>query len=190
MGKPQRTCALRKITLTTGERPGYRRDDDVLRKRQLMTDEGPRLRMPTLEWLDGLPRDPDALLAELREDTEDSSPWSSDHQILDALRDLHSVADLVLPTEVRVALLGAMARMTGLTVRTVVVAEREYVAIRHGEVDDTQELLFDPDTGRAAGSRSVAGPDPDTPPGPGDPERVTSWYLWTQVLVDEVGARS
>jgi hypothetical protein len=165
-------------------------DAEIASARRYLADVGPHIRMATPAWLKSLPTDPDALLTLLRAGTRDDIIWSSDQQIMDQLRQLYHAADILLPTELRVGLLGAMARLTGLTARTVTIDGNDYVAIRRAEDTETAEILFEPDTGRAVGDRSIEGPDFFTTPGPGVPERVTGQSLWTAVVVDRVGDTS
>jgi hypothetical protein len=176
------------IWLPTDE--GMRMEPSVEDQRDEVARSGGTIVNPTPAWLAALPTDPDALLAEMRSWTTPDQSWSVDHQVINLLHELHLRADPVLPTDTRVALLRAMARLTGLSATSPTVDGRTVVAIRHAEVNDTIEILFDPATGRAAGRRSIQGPDPGRPPAPGEPEIATYSVLWTWTVVDEVGQTS
>jgi hypothetical protein len=148
---------------------------------------------PTPEWLAGLPTDPVKLLAELRGAMDKDAPWSIDHQVWSAMQDLYLRCDLLLSTEVRVALLRAFTSLRGITSSEVSIDKRRLVAIRHTERGSGDEILFDPTTGRAVGRRSVNVEgtlrlDPASPvkldPG------VGYQAIWTQKVVGALFATS
>jgi hypothetical protein len=174
--------------------PGPKSDHaaEVAQTRQQLADEGPGIHLATPAWLDALPTDPAALLAALRDTIDPMSSWSPDHQVFTSLRNLLWEADGILPTDLRVALYGAMAQMTGLTATPVTIDGRDLVAIRHAEANDGAEILFDPATGHAVGTRSIrTGEAPPSPPVvPGDDQDVTYQAVWTHTVVDEVGQTS
>jgi len=176
----------------TASGPKSNHPGEVEGLRKFLAENGPSLQFPTPRWLEQLPTDPDQLLAALRATADPSSPWSDDHQVVDGLRHLLWNADAVLPTDLRVALYGAMAKLTGLTAKPVTIDGRALVAIRHAEGNDTTEILFDPATGHAVGVRSLLAPDSGItqPPVPGDDQNVTYQSLWTQTVVDEVDQTS
>jgi hypothetical protein len=162
---------------------------EVAEARQHLAAYGPGIHMPTPAWLASLPTDPDQLLAALRAMTETGSRWSPDHQVFDSLSNLFWHAGPVLPTDLRVALYRALAKLTGLTAENVTVDGRDLVALRHAEANDSSEILFDRATGHAVGTRSIrTGEWPPTPPVvPGDDQTVEYLDLWTYAIVDEVG---
>lgn len=151
---------------------------------------------PTPEWLAGLPTDPERLRAELRHLLRDDQTWSTDHAVWNRMSELYASAEILIPPEVRAALLRAFTELRGLTAVETEIAGRQLVGIRHIERDSGDEILFDPETGRAVGRRSVSlhedlrlvvptdGPSVD----PAALEAGISYQsLWTQAIVDEVG---
>jgi hypothetical protein len=170
--------------------PGPKSDPDaeVAQLRQQLADEGPSIHRITPAWLDSLPTEPGALLAVLRDTVETGSRWSPDHQVFTSLDNLLWHADSILPADLRVGLYRAMARMTGLTAKPVTIDGRDLVAVRHAEANDAAEILFDPATGHAVGSRRIGTgePPPSRPVVPGDDQDVTYQSVWTHVIVDEV----
>lgn len=154
---------------------------------------------PTPEWLAGLPTDPDRLRAELRQQLRDGETWSTDHAVWNAMYELYASAELLIPPTVRAALLRAYTELRGLTAVEATIDGRRLVGIRHIERDGGDEILFDPETGRAVGRRSVSLNEHlqlAVPTGELDnpneirvlaDQGITYQSLWTQAIVDEVG---
>lgn len=140
------------------------------------------LHYPTVEWLAALPTDPAALEALLLRESKQES-WSNRYGMWEALSDLFRRADLALRPDVRVAIYDVMAAEDGLTATVVYVDGRRLYAIGRVERDHGQQIIFDPETGRAVGRRWVALSDVEPNPADG----VMSWSLWRQAVVDVVG---
>jgi hypothetical protein len=105
---------------------------------------------PTLEFLDRLPRDPNALLERLREDNPGSwfGPFAA---AVTALR------PALVPAELRAAFFRAVAALPGVRVgeKTVNVDGDTCVAIIHDAGRTRTELLLDPTDGQFAGERDT-----------------------------------
>jgi hypothetical protein len=138
---------------------------------------------PTAAWLASLPTDPvtlrEALLAK-----SSGGAWSAEHEMWESVGNLCSFADLLLPTDVRVALYQALALEEGLTARRMTLGDQELIAIGRDIRTDGQQLLFDPTTGRCVGRRSLHKGDPIEGVGP---EGVRDWSVWRQTVVEAVG---
>jgi hypothetical protein len=110
---------------------------------------------PTREWLTSLPIDARELLAVLRKDVGHNDSWTVDHQLWDAMGQLYADCELALSAPQRAHFLRALAGVTGLTVRDLVVDGVPLVAIRQTDKDTGVEIIFDPATGHAVGRASV-----------------------------------
>jgi len=174
--------------------PGPKNDPgaEIAQARHDLRLLGPSLARPTPAWLDALTTDPDQALALFRA-TAPTGRWSADHGVFDELTNLFWLADPILPSHTRVTLYRAMAGLTGLSAQTVTVQGRDLLAIRRTETlaefgsTDSDEILFDPRTGRAAGQRTLERIFGTPSPRPADV--VGYETLWTWAIVDSVGAR-
>jgi hypothetical protein len=155
--------------------------------RAILAAEGPSIRRPTLAWLASLPADPSALLAELRRSTGTHDTWSVDQQLWDAMAGLYSSHEIAMSPQLRVALLRSFKGIDGLAAREITLDGRSLIAIRFTEAEHGDEILFDPQTGRAVGRSSLYFGDMTlVQPATGqvaDPN-VTYVATWTQKIVD------
>lgn len=113
------------------------------------------LSRPTLDFLDSLPSDPQRLLTLLRKLVGHNDSWTVDHQLWDAVGQLYAYCEIVLTPRQRAGLLRALAGVTGLSVRDLVVDGVPLVAIRHTDKTSGAEIIFDPATGHAVGRATV-----------------------------------
>jgi len=122
----------------------------------------------TVAWVDALPHDPDALLTQLRTHwTTQLGPKATakgtvDEQVFSTLGDVLRPGTADPAT--RVAAIGAMEKLDGVTTTTVVVAGNDALEVRFaapgGRPGVTQRLLFDPATSTLTQSE-WKGPDVD-----------------------------
>jgi hypothetical protein len=144
------------------------------------------VRRPTLEWLGSLPSDPRPLLTALREAVGHNDNWSVDSQLWDAMAQVYAYCEIALTPSQRSALLRALAGVSGLSVRDLVIGGVALVAIRQSDKKRGVEIIFDPATGHAVGRASVYLPDDFTirqmPEGPQVEKGVLSQSTWEQTL--------
>ncbi len=146
----------------------------------------PGLENPTPQWLASLPTN--NLLSLLRQQTADNDSWTVDHQLWDDLGQLYSSCEILLPPAVRAALLRSFTGLSGLSVRHVTIDDRQLVAIRQTDGDSGNEIIFDPQTGRAVGrGSSYTGSDltiVQAANGPTLDPGVIYQATWEQSIVD------
>jgi hypothetical protein len=138
----------------------------------------------TPQWIDGLPTDPGKLRDLLLEQSADyAGDWSNRHGMWEALAELFHTSDFAIPVDVRTAIYQVMAQEKGLSASHTTVAGHDVYVISRVERDDAQQLLFDAQTGRCIGRRSLfLGDDPGAPA-----DRIMSWSIWTQSVVTAFG---
>ncbi|GIH09832.1 hypothetical protein Rhe02_78990 [Rhizocola hellebori] len=170
------------------EGPKANAAEDIAQQRQQFQQQQAGLNMPTPQWLAGLPTDSGALLTLLREQTADNDSWTVDHQLWDAMGQLYSSSELLLPPAVRAALLRSFRGLSGLSVRHVTIDGAQLVAIRQTDGDSGNEIIFDPQTGRAVGRGSSYTGDDITivqaPNGPVLDPGILYQATWEQSIVD------
>jgi len=141
---------------------------------------------PTTEWLTSLPIDRQKLLASLRKSVAEHDSWTVDHQLWDAMGQFCAYCELALSPPKRAQLLRALAGVTGLSVRDLVVDGVPLVAIRQTDKDSGAEIIFDPATGHAVGRASVfLGDSLTIIPMPGGPQLdkgVMYQVTWRQTI--------
>jgi hypothetical protein len=139
---------------------------------------------PDLDWLGSLPRDPERLLSLLRTEVGHNDSWTVDHQLWDAIGQAYAYCEILLSPTTRAALLRALAGVSGLSVRDLVVDGVALVAIRQSDKDSGAEIIFDPATGHAVGRASVVLGDKvtihQTPDGPRLDKGVIYQVTWKQ----------
>jgi hypothetical protein len=140
-----------------------------------VTDPG--IWQPTPEWLAGLPTSPSALKAELLAGMGRNDKWSDDHLLAKEIGELLFSSELLLPADVRVAMLKSIKTWKGLSARETVFDGKRVWAIRQTEQGNLNELLFDPATGRAVGRAN------------GVENTISYQVLWTHKLVGKAGER-
>ncbi|GIF67173.1 hypothetical protein Ais01nite_52080 [Asanoa ishikariensis] len=141
------------------------------------TVDKPYIWQPTPEWLAALPTQPAALRNELLEGIRNDK-WSDDHLLAKEIGELLVSSELLLPADVRVAMLKSIKSWKGLSARETVFDGKRVWAIRQTEQGRFDELLFDPTTGRAVGRASGIG------------GTVSYQVLWTHKIVAKAGDRS
>jgi len=141
---------------------------------------------PTFAWLTSLPIDRQMLLASLRKSVGEHDSWTVDHQLWDAMGQLYAYCEITLSPPKRAHLLRALAGVTGLSVRDLVVDGVPLVAIRQTDKDSGAEIIFDPATGHAVGRASVfLGDSLTIIPMPGGPQLdkgVMYQVTWRQTI--------
>jgi hypothetical protein len=144
----------------------------------------PSLVTITPQWIASLPTDPDTLRALLLRQSKDTAgDWSNRHGLWEDLAELFRTSDFAIPLDVRIAIYRVMAQEKGLAANLTTVDGHNVYVISRVERDDVQQLVFDPDTGRCIGKRSLfLGNIPFAPA-----DRVVSWSIWEQHLVAKVG---
>ncbi|MEU8227035.1 CU044_5270 family protein [Kribbella sp. NPDC048915] len=109
---------------------------------------------PSLEWIEQLPKDPDALFARLKMDAPSNSRGETEYLVYaeDALR------TGMLPAEVRAALYRALGNLKHLKITDHAVNLDGQVGVAYSSDDGDLrvEIVIDPDTGAYLGSREVA----------------------------------
>ncbi|HEX6686478.1 MAG TPA: hypothetical protein VF062_27145 [Candidatus Limnocylindrales bacterium] len=147
----------------------------------------PEINRPTLGWLASLPTDPRRLLSKLRKDVGHNDTWSVDHQVWDAVAQLYAYCEIVFTPAQRATMLRALAGMTGLSTRDLVVDGVALIAIRHSNKDSGREIIFDPMTGHAVGRGSVFLNNSvrviQMPGGPVLDEGVAYQATWKQTII-------
>jgi hypothetical protein len=150
---------------------------------------GPGLRYPTPAWLAGLSSDSDALLTQLGvrapQDTDSAAT------LWETCTSLMIRVDPLLPTGVRAALLGLMARAGGVTVIDVTFDGRRVFGLRQGSRNSGYLLLLDPQTGRVVGRLAVGPGSAGATPSPGTTSprpapsggRIQQQWLYTYQIV-------
>ncbi|HZM75907.1 MAG TPA: hypothetical protein VFC19_09285 [Candidatus Limnocylindrales bacterium] len=141
---------------------------------------------PTFAWLTSLPIDRQMLLASLRKSVGEHDSWTVDHQLWDAMGQFYAYCEMALSPPKRAQLLRALAGVTGLSVRDLVVDGVPLVAIRQTDKDSGAEIIFDPATGYAVGRASVfLGDSVTIIPMPGGPQLdkgVMYQVTWKQTI--------
>lgn len=174
--------------------PRSDRDAELAHDRARLAEVGPTIYQPTPQWLDALPTDPAALLAQLRAGMPANSTWAADFSLWDMLGQLYSSTDVILSTPLRAALLRSFTRLDGLTVGEVKVDDRSLVAIRSTQGDDANAILFDPQTGKAVGRQSLfLGADmviKQPASGPTFPAGMAYHVTWYQAVVNSLEDRN
>jgi hypothetical protein len=164
--------------------------EEIARQREYLRQSGPGLRMPTPQWLASLPTDTGELLKLLRLETGDHEKWTVDHLLWDAMAQLYSSCELLLTPTIRAALLRSFTGLSGLSVRHVSIDGQQLVAIRQTDGKNGNEIIFDPQTGRAVGrGNSYSGDDltvVQPPTGPTLDPGVLYQATWVQTIVDEI----
>lgn len=151
---------------------------EVRRWREQLRKNGASLLLPTSAFRQGMPTDPNEMLAFLEEQTRPSrGAWSIDRGIIEGLNQFLSRNEPLLDTKVRAALFRALAKVDSIysTGEPVTIGGREVYVISQSERDTRHELLVDVDTGRVVGSRSQW---------PGEPPYHS---FWSHKVVDEAG---
>jgi hypothetical protein len=166
----------------TSKGPKSNMEADIATARQVFAQEGPNLRMPTPQFLAGLPTDPAALLdmvTALNENTKLGGAYYVSNEIGQLLWEYGAV----ITPPVRVAFYHALSTVSRTATELTVDGRRLY-ALREPDTGRgfAEELLLDPSTGQAAGRRSLAlgGQGQVTP---------TDLVLWRYAVVGTVGQR-
>lgn len=143
------------------------------------------------DWIDSLPRDPEALLRDLRDDVErygdDGDDRPADAAAFSAA--ITATSTGALPDDVQSALYRALALMPEIEVTEdeANLDGRKGTAIGIDNPDDRFEMIVDPDTGELIGQRQVV---LDPTAWNGMPKGTVRHYTAvTTAVVDELGQR-
>jgi hypothetical protein len=120
--------------------------------------DGPSLRLPTREFLAGLPTDPQRLLAFFRANAEGSAKRSQDQEVFLTISDLFRRADPIMTPRLRGALYRTLALLPGL-VRvpgTVDLAGRSGIAVGLADLSVRDDLILDKNRLTVIGQRVVS----------------------------------
>jgi hypothetical protein len=166
-----------------GDRAG-----NIAQGRAALAAEGPSFYRATPQWLAGLPDDPDALVAVLRQ-TVQTNKWSQSHNIWNTMYEFSMNGDLLLSPANRAALFQAYGRLDGLTAESVVINGETFIGLRHNENGSVDEVLFDPTTGRAMAVRSLYAGEIAVSPAPGQPQLDPS-MMYQAFFLQELVAKN
>jgi hypothetical protein len=135
-------------------------DQDNTERRNRLASQGPNLDLATPYYLAGLPTDPDAMLALLRNDSANARGGVADFNVFRAVDELLSVYEPILTPAVRASLYRALGRLSGVaaTSEPIDVGGRKVYVVSMTEASYAMQLLFDPTTGRVVGDSTGSPP--------------------------------